>query len=300
MTRAHRFPIRSLLAAFAACITVATLVAFESDEQQKPAPAPAPSPAPEKISVPWSDPSRPGRLIVQLTTGSIHVKGYEGKEVIVETRTEEDDHDHDRGHDRDRAGLRRIPNTSSGLTIEEEHNEMRISAQPNKDITLNIQVPTRTVLKLGTVNEGDIVVDRVEGEMELSNTNGEVTATNVAGTAVVHTVNGDVKVSFLRVVAGKPMSFTTLNGDVDVSLPADIKADVRLDSGQGEIYTDFPIDMMPVTLQRTVEDNRGQGGKYRIKVEKAMVGKVNGGGVEYTFRTFNGDIHLRRAQGGAQ
>jgi methionine-rich copper-binding protein CopC len=310
----HRFPIRSLFAALAVAIAVATIAAFDGDDQQKPAPAAAAATAAgsERISVPFSDPARPGRLIVQLVTGSIHVKGYDGKEVIVESRAQEEEgrdseRERDRERDREReaerrgdsrSGLHRIPNRASGMTIEEQNNEMRVSADPNKDIVISIQVPSRTTLKLSTVNGGDIIVDRVEGDLEASNTNGDVTLTNVSGTGVVHSVNGELKASFVR-VTGKPMSFTTLNGDVDVSLPSDIKADVRLDSGQGDIYTDFPIDMMPVTLNRTVEDNRSKGGKYRIKVEKSMLGKINGGGTEYTFKTFNGDIHLRRAQGGA-
>ncbi len=57
--------------------------------------------------------------------------------------------------------------------------------------------------------------------------------------------------------------------------------------------------MLPTAMQSTVEDNRSKGGKYRIKMEKAMVGKINGGGVEYTLKTLNGDIHLRRSQTGA-
>jgi DUF4097 and DUF4098 domain-containing protein YvlB len=127
--------------------------------------------------------------------------------------------------------------------------------------------------------------------------NGDVSVTNVAGTGIIHSANGNVKAHFSR-VTGKAMSFTTMNGDVDVALPADIKATVRLDSGHGDIYTDFPIEMLPTAMQSTVEDNRSKGGKYRIKMEKAMVGRINGGGVEYTLKTLNGDIHLRRYQAG--
>jgi hypothetical protein len=293
----RRFPSRSLLAAFTICLAMATMVAFAGG-QQKPQPGPAPAP-PERMSVPFSDPARPGRLMVQLVTGSISVKGYEGKEVIVETRVAaEGDDDDGEGRKAERGGLRRIPNTASGLTIEEEQNEMRISTDsPNRKLTLTIQVPTRTALKLATVNDGTIVVERVEGDIEVSNVNGDITLTNVSGTGLLHTVNGELKASFLR-VSGKPMSFTTLNGDVDVSLPADVKANVRLDSGQGDIYTDFPIELMPATHQQTVQDDRSKGGKFRIKVEKAMLAKINGGGSEYTFKTYNGNIHLRRTQAG--
>jgi Putative adhesin len=296
MTSIRRILTRRVLGLAMFSCAVAGLLAFERDEQQKPQPAPATTA--ERITVPFTDPARPGKLTVQLIAGSITVRGYEGQGVVVETRAAEDDDD-DRGSDRGRSGLRRIPNTASGLVIEEHQNEMRIwSEKPNKSLTIVVQIPMRTALKLSTVNDGDIVVERVEGDMEVSNVNGNVTLTNVSGTGVIHSTNGELKASFLR-VSGKPMSFITFNGDVDVSLPADLKATVKLDPGQGDIYTDFPLEMMPTSLQQTVEDNRSKGGKYRIKMEKAMIGRINGGGTEYTFKTYNGDIHLRRYQAGA-
>ena len=229
--------------------------------------------------------------------GKITVRGHDANNVIVETKDDRNEDDEREGSGK-RAGLRRIRNTSSGLTIEEENNEMRISTQMHNETALSILVPVRTSLKLTLMNGDDITVDRVEGDLEVNNMNGDIFLTNVAGTGIIHSANGEVKAQFTR-VTGKPMSFTTLNGDVDVSLPADIKATVRLDSGHGDIYTDFPIDMMPTAMQSTVEDNRSKGGKYRIKMEKAMIGKINGGGVEYTLKTLNGDIHLRRYQAGA-
>jgi hypothetical protein len=285
-------------------VTAASLSLFAfatTDEpQQKPAggvTSSSTSGGGEKITVAFTDPARPGKLTVSLMSGKIFVKGHDANNVIVETVADKDDDDEDREERGKRAGLRRIRNTASGLTIEEENNEMRISTQMHHETALSIAVPVRTSLKLSLMNGEDIVVERVEGELEVNNMNGDVSVTNVAGTGIIHSANGNVKAHFSR-VTGKAMSFTTMNGDVDVALPADIKATVRLDSGHGDIYTDFPIEMLPTAMQSTVEDNRSKGGKYRIKMEKAMVGRINGGGVEYTLKTLNGDIHLRRYQAG--
>jgi DUF4097 and DUF4098 domain-containing protein YvlB len=281
-------------------VTAASLSLFAfatvDEPQQKPSPAPAPSASGEKVAVSFTDPSRPGKLTVSLMQGKIVIKGHDANNVIVETLNADDDDD-DRQERGKRAGLRRIRNTASGLTIEEENNDMRISTQMHHDTALQISVPVRTSLKLTLMNGEDIIVDRVEGDLEVNNMNGDIMLTNVAGTGIIHSANGEVKAYFSR-VTGKPMSFTTMNGDVDVALPADIKATVRLDSGHGDIYTDFPIEMMPTAMNQTVEDNRGKGGKYRIKMEKAMIGKINGGGVEYTLKTMNGDIHLRQYKAG--
>jgi DUF4097 and DUF4098 domain-containing protein YvlB len=283
------------------CYAASSVILFGSSsaasvpgaEAQTPAPAPAPSPSPgagNKLTVPFSDPARPGTVRVSLTNGGIRVRGYQGQTVIVETSTQDDD---DKQSKADQ-GLRRIRNTASGIVIEEERNEIRISSEmPNRTVQLDIQVPVRTSLVLSATNDGDIVVDGVDGELELNNTNGAVTATKVSGTVIAHALNDDVKVTMTR-VGSKPMSFTSLNGDIDVVLPADIKANVRMQTGNGEVYSDFAIDMQAPSVQQSTESPRGQGGKYRIKVDQVMVGRINGGGPDITFKTFNGDIRIRK------
>jgi hypothetical protein len=36
------------------------------------------------------------------------------------------------------------------------------------------------------------------------------------------------------------------------------------------------------------------GGKYRLEVNRAIYGTVNGGGPEIELRTFNGSVYLRK------
>ena len=37
-------------------------------------------------------------------------------------------------------------------------------------------------------------------------------------------------------------------------------------------------------------------GRFHVIVSREMVGKINGGGPEILFKTFNGDVLLRRAK----
>jgi len=96
-------------------------------------------------------------------------------------------------------------------------------------------------------------------------------------------------------VSGKPMSFSTLNGTVDVTLPASTKADLKMKSGQGDIFSDFDIMLKANPQQPTTEVTNGNRGKrYRITFDRAMVGTINGGGPEVQFTTFNGTIYIRK------
>ena len=43
-----------------------------------------------------------------------------------------------------------------------------------------------------------------------------------------------------------------------------------------------------------IEDGRGRGGKYRIRMDRGVYGSINGGGPEYLFQTMNGDILIHK------
>lgn len=278
---------------WAIVLPFAGLLALDQPATQPPArTAPAPGQA-ERIAVPLSDPSKPARLEVSLLGGGMTVRGHEGREVSVEVRVRHDEDEKPcRGCERN--GLTRLANTASGLVIEEQDNRVRIKSQvSNRALDLVVLVPTKTSLKLSVVNDGDIVVEKVDGEIEVQNTNGAVTLTDVAGSVVAHALNDDLKVSMTRLDA-KPMSFSSLNGDIDVVLPADAKVNVKMESGMGDIESDFAVEMLPSTATQKVEDKRNQGGPLRIVVDKAMIGRINGGGPELTFKNFNGDIRIRK------
>jgi DUF4097 and DUF4098 domain-containing protein YvlB len=255
----------------------------------------AQDPGIDRVTVPLSDPSRPGTVKVHLIAGGITVKGYAGKEVIVESKNRGEERSH--GQSRaETAGMKRIPNTSTSLTVEEENNVVSIGAGPSdRPVDITLQVPARTSLRLKTINDGDIRVEQVQGEIEVNNINGAVTLSQVSGSVVAHALNGNVKVNLVTIEANKPMSFTSMNGDIDVSFPPDLKASVSLKSDQGEIYSDFDIRMDLSTQKPEVEGTPGKGGKYRIKMDRIMRGTINGGGPEMQFKTFNGDIFIRKA-----
>ena len=140
------------------------------------------------------------------------------------------------------------------------------------------------------------MVENISGEIEVNNINGGVKLTNVSGSVIAHALNQNVVVKLNKVTPDKSMSFSSLNGDIDVTLPADIKAKAKLKTDNGEIYSDFDIKIDPGSRQ--ARDRRWplDGGKYRVRIDKAMYGIINGGGPEFLFQTFNGNIYIRKAK----
>jgi DUF4097 and DUF4098 domain-containing protein YvlB len=246
----------------------------------------------DRVTVPLTDPSRPALIDVSLVQGSITVRGTNRKDVLVIARPEPDRPS--RRYDPDATGMRRIPQTT-GFRISEEGNRVKIgSDSPNRSVTFEIEAPARANLKLSTVNGGEILVENVEGDLTVSNTNGGIVLNNVAGTVNAGTTNGHVRASMTRVTADKDMAFTSLNGTVDVTLPPTTKATLRLRSNNGDVYSDFDVQL--AASAPTVEETRSSNGRYRINRNRSIVGTINGGGPEFELRTFNSNVYVRKGR----
>ena len=259
----------------------------------------AEAPGNNHIVVPLADPSRPAQVRAHLLNGSITVKTYDGKEVIVDAKSRDgDDEEESNSGRRPTGGLHRIPVASTGLSIEAEGNQVRVGTDSvRRTVDLTLTVPVHTSLSLKTVNGGKITVTGVDGELDVNDVNGEVDLNHISGSAVAHALNGHVLATFVRVDPQKPMAFSSLNGDIDVTFPADLKATVSMRTDNGEVYSDFDIQLQATNAQPNVEDGRGKGGKYVVRVEKTVKGTINGGGQEIQLKNFNGNIYIRKAGG---
>jgi DUF4097 and DUF4098 domain-containing protein YvlB len=245
----------------------------------------------DRIPVKLDDPSRPALVKASLVDGGITVKAYDGNEVIVQARTRNREPEKSES-----GGLKRLNISSTGLTVEEENNEVRIDTESYaRPVDLTISVPVRTSLKLSTVNDGDIVVTGVDGEIDVNDVNGAVTLNNVSGNCVAHALNGRVLATFVKVNPQKPMAFSSLNGDIDVTFPADLKANLNIHSDRGDVYSDFDVQLQASAPRQVTEDTRAQGGKYRVKIDRTVRGTINGGGPEIQFTDFQGSIYIRKA-----
>jgi hypothetical protein len=247
---------------------------------------------PEQVTVPFSDPSRPGMLTVVLVEGGITVKGVNRKDVLIVARAGAENNSL-RGNP-EAAGLRRLT-PAAGFQVGEHFNEMSISSHPTRHVDFEIQAPTRTHLKLITANGGDIVVEGIDGNMEIGNPNGSITLTGVSGSVVANTVNGNVLATLLRVTAEKAMAFTSLNGSVDVTLPAATRANLKLRSDNGDVYTDFDLSLR-TAAEPPVQAAARDGGRFQISVNKSIYGSINGGGPDIELRTFNSNVYARKGK----
>jgi hypothetical protein len=246
----------------------------------------------EELVIPLSQPGQPGTLEVNQVYGGIVVRGYDGNEVIVVARQK-------RMHQEVtmKNGLRRIQSNTMALEIEESDNHVNVDsknwASDGKSVVnLEIQVPRNFSLKLKNINDGETRVEQVAGDLEISNINHDITLIDVSGSAVVDSINGHIKAVFTSLGADSQLAITSFNEDVDLTLPASVKADFKLQTEYGEIFTGFDIDFSTTPPQVNREKD---GGTYKVKLEKWVAGTANGGGAGVTLKSHSGDLIIRTA-----
>jgi hypothetical protein len=243
----------------------------------------------DRIVVPARNTTTPRIVKARASFGSITVKTHSGKDVIVET----DGRSGRRGPEIVE-GMKRIDPPARSVEVEEEDNVITVRMRSPSHSDLTITVPPDTSLQLST-QHGAITVQGVRGDVQAESNHGAVRLTGISGTVIANSDNGSLDVSMDRVDPGKPISFTTRNGSIHVTLPDDVKLNVRMSSARGAIYSDFDIQQTggrPVTEKSDSKD-----GRFRVRIDSTVYGAINGGGTEASFRTVNGRIMLGKASG---
>jgi hypothetical protein len=255
--------------------------------------AQAPS-QPERITVAYSDPARVGKVEIDAHGGSITIRGTNRKDVMITARERaESGGRNQRAPEPPPPGFRRLPRTN-GFDVEESENVVEIStSHMNAGFDFEIEVPSHTNLEVSLIFGSDLNIRDVEGEIEVDNGTGSVILTNVAG-AVVADAHNTIKAVITRATPDKPMAFSTLTGDVDVTFPAAIRATFKLRSDGGEILTNFDLQMKQASTGQAQPRQAKE--PFRIEVNRAQIGTVNGGGPEIELRSVGGNIFLRQGK----
>jgi hypothetical protein len=245
--------------------------------------------AQQQLNVKLSNPAKPYKLNVELLLGSIKVSAYEGKEIIVDVDAPLDRQKHQAELSNGMKQLNKPQNIK--VIAQENNNEVTINDQSGKLLNLSIQVPANaTSIKLKTVR-GDIIINNVNTALEIQGMVGAINALNISGSVVANTVRGKVLVTFKTIDPKAAMAFSTLVGDVDVSLPTNLKANLKVRSETGQIYSDFDMADDPSHPKTIKSENNG---KYQLSNDDWIYGKVAGGGPEMLLKNSNGNIYIHK------
>jgi hypothetical protein len=143
-------------------------------------------------------------------------------------------------------------------------------------VQFTVHVPAGVGFIGRTVN-GDVDANALQGDVEGSTVNGSVRLTTT-GRALGKTVNGSVTAAMGRADWPEGAKFTTVNGAVSLTLPASLNANLKAQTVNGDIASDFPIASTNAVNRRRIE------------------GTIGSGGYPLDITTVNGGITLHRAQ----
>lgn len=239
----------------------------------------------EQIIVPLSRPGEPGSLSVGHYKGSITVTGHNGKSVIISGAY--------RQKETTEARLQ-VSNASIRLGATEKDNRIIVDTHPSRrTIDLEIKVPRAFSLHLSTHDNGQITVHDVSGDFEINNVNGDIQLDGVSGSAVLYTVEGNLDIQFIHITENMPMVFTSVEGKIDVTFPADAGALLKMKTDHGEIFHDsgLHIEWRSPKVKRD-DPTRST----RITLDDWSYGRLGNGGPDILIKTVNGDIFIRRIE----
>ena len=252
--------------------------------------------AQERVTVPFRNPSMPRQLVIEGMSGAVQVTGYNGQEAIVEsTGGRASQGPFRRGQTPVPEGMRRIGGSSAGLDVTEENNVIRVNTGMffgGGDI--KVQVPVQTSVRVKGIHGGQVRIENINGEIEVENMSGDVNLLNVSGSVVANSMSGKVTVSLNTVTPDKPMSFSTMNGDIDVTLPASLKANLKMKTQQGDIFTDFDVQITPSAAAPKLPDVPVRAPRFRNPTDRSTSATINGGGPEIQFTSFHGNILIHK------
>lgn len=244
--------------------------------------------SPQIVNVPISRPGEPVKLDISIMSARIEVIGENRDDAMFEVSVA----------DSQRrivtpSGTQIVKGGAYSLEIEEEDNEISFDAdwRSNK-VTVLVRIPKRANLDLSTINNGEIIVSNIEGNLKLSNVNGPITATNISGSVIAEAVNKTIKVHFDRIDDDNATSFESVNGDLRLGLPRNAGVQLQLDTARGKIYSDFEVD---VSMDEAKVERKDHRNGSQIRIDNVIVAKINGGGPIVRMKGLYGDIYIEKS-----
>src|SRR6266550_1780756 len=206
------------------------------------------------------------RLEVKGVNGDVRAVLASGAEAVVNARK------HARRSDPDEVEIK-VVESDAGITICAvyptpararrentcEPGDHWSSSTDNNDVTVDfeVQVPAGVTFNGKTVN-------------------GEMSAEGLKGDVQASTVNGSVRAQLGRADWTNDLEFSTVNGGITLILPGKLDTEIRANTVNGDIETDWPLTISGRISQRRLR------------------GTIGAGGRSLNLSTVNGEIRLKK------
>lgn len=228
------------------------------------------------------DNTKQGQLTLDDFPGDLPIEGYSGNDIVITADAGDFDNP-------ERAkGLKPVysagtDNTGMALFMEKNGNNVsfRCLLPITKDARYHIKVPENLALKIHQEcsRGGSTTIQNMKNEVDYDGCS-DVNLKNVTGPLVISTINGGVNVVFSEISKDKPISIASVNGEVDVTIPAKAAVNLEMSNVNGNMYSDFEFPQDSKSMRRV-------GGN-------SIRAALNGGGTDMRLNGVNGNVYLRK------
>jgi hypothetical protein len=226
------------------------------------------------------------KIVLNMDKSDIDIAGYDGDEVVISVTGDYNTTPPDRAK-----GLKALyqtgeDNTGLGLAVSQENNTITINKITNRgEPNYRVKVPRKISVVFEEINHHghEINISGIEGNIRVNSKSSAIRLKDINGSVEASSIGGDINVEFARLSQENPSSFKVVGSTIDVVLPASTKADIRMKSISGEIYTDFDLGT-----------SETKDGLKKVAGGRTIEGKANGGGVALNLESIGSDIFIRK------
>lgn len=231
-----------------------------------------------------------GNKIIEFSEiDNLMVVGYDGSELKLTMENA------NRSVDERAQGLRKISasgrsdNTGLGLSAKGLDDRVLIEQVGKGEGKIVAYVPNKSVVKVtqSTVRGGDFNASNFNGELDVTMHYHNVNLNNTYGPLSINAIYGSILASFSDGPPTEDIRLHSTYQNVDVRLPNNTKADLKLKTSYGSMYTDFDIEVK-------ANGDQAERSSDHSHEDGRMTGLINGGGKLVSLTATYRNIYLRK------
>jgi hypothetical protein len=268
------------------------------------------------------------RVVILSASSNLMIEGVAGTEIIIENGKQVQE------FPEEAEGLKIVTpggmtdNTGIGANVVVEGNILKIKLPKSKYFgNYVVKIPKNLSISVKeTLNPyAKWQISGMKGEVETETSFSTLNLKNVSGPIVAHGGFGKMYIEFDQLNQSRPNSISTL-GVLDITLPSDAKANLKVQAAKGDFFTDFDIVAAQVEKNSkglksensskiivsssgpqsnrsvdstTLDRDLTKFGAFIITYDSLedkneTIGTINGGGVDLIIRSSLENVYLRK------
>jgi len=197
--------------------------------------------------------SSDGRVSLENINGNVTVTGWERSEVQIDAVK--------KARDQQRLDEARIEvdASSDSVRIKTKYPDHHTNNNP-ATVTYELHVPRQARLDHMDLVNGSLTVSQVSGEINGELVNGKTDIRDLSGRANISAVNGTITANYKSLDNVKEIRLKSVNGSINLGLPASPNAEVSVSTVNGGITTDYPLQVKGKFMGHHLDGTLGSGG----------------------------------------